>query len=53
MTWAELINTIPADQLNTDVTVLIGDEFFGVKDNVFFSEPSDDALDPGHPYISV
>lgn len=53
MTWLELINTIPADQLHTDVTVLIGDEFFGVKDNVFFSDSSDAELDPGHPYISV
>jgi hypothetical protein len=53
MTWLDLINTIPADKLNTDVTVLVNEEYYRVKDNVFFADESEGILDPGHPYIEV
>jgi len=33
--------------------ILLKLSYHDLARNVFFSEPSDDALDPGHPYISV
>jgi hypothetical protein len=52
MTYRELINELLAlrpDQLDNDVSVMVGDEYYEVSE-VFVTEV-DDVLDADHPVI--
>jgi hypothetical protein len=53
MTWRELLDNIPEDQRDTDVTIHIPsmDEYFPL-DKIGYS-PYDDVLDEGHPFLVV
>lgn len=58
MTYQELANLISKmtyDQLHSDVTICAdGDEFFPVVESVHFAnEKDEDALDHGHPYLTI
>lgn len=49
----EFVNSLPDEQLNTQVTFLDNqDEFYGVRLTGYIVD-EDDVLDEGHPYLQV
>lgn len=55
MTYRELIGKLiklSEEELDQDVTVLSGNEFYPVKDSLFFNW-EDDILDAGHVYLAI